>query len=160
MSRTDICKKLKHISTSTRVRDQAIQRLVEDKLLVVGDWFSIKNIKGITNMSGYLKGYPGNDLQDQMAFGSMLAKYSIDFIDFEQSFKKDEFDVFPRTVDASDIKQSKWLYSKLLMDTINSNNFLKEKLRLEPSAVLHSSSSKKIFTVFLKVEICFLVFTS
>ncbi|CAF4574724.1 unnamed protein product [Rotaria socialis] len=136
MSKTDICIRLKHVSTSTRIRDQAINDLVNDKLLVIGDWFSIKNIKGVVNFTGYLKGFPENNVRSQMEFASTLAKYSIDFIEFENSFRKDKV-VLPRTLDASDIKQSKWLYSQALMDTVLCNNFLKERVIIDPSAVLH-----------------------
>lgn len=148
MSKTDICVKLKYLPVSTRILDQEIKHLVNDKLLVIGDWFSIENIKGVVNFSGYLKGYPGNDAVSQIEFASMLAKYSIDFIDYEESFKKDKVGSLPRTLGISDIKHSKWLYSQFLMDTILSNNFLKQRLLLGPSAVVLSSGGKKNFNLF------------
>ncbi|CAF1480268.1 unnamed protein product, partial [Adineta steineri] len=114
MSKSDVYAKLKHVPTSPRIREQAINNLVKDKLLVVGDWFSSKNTKGIIYSTGYLKGYPENDAQNQIQFANTLAKYAIDFFDFEQSFRKDEVVGIPRTLGASDIKQSKWLYSQAL----------------------------------------------
>ena len=153
MSKVDICLKLKHIPASTSIRDQAIENLVNDKLLVIGNWFSFKNTKGIINLSGYLKGYPEDDSKSQLEFASMLAKYAIDFIDYEQSFKKNEADDFPRTLTASDIKPSKWLYSQILMDTVLSNSFLKERLVIGPSAVINSWSSKKNFNSLLQIKI-------
>jgi hypothetical protein len=142
MSKTDLCVRLKHVSASTQIRDRAFNNLVNDKLLVIGDWFSSKSIKGIVNFTGYLKGFPENDFQSQMEFAGKLAKYGLDYIDFEKSFRKDKVGALPRTLDTSDIKQSKWLYSQALMDKILSNNFLKERLVIDPSAVIHSSNSK------------------
>jgi hypothetical protein len=118
------------------MREQAIQDLVNDKLLVVGDWFNLKSTKGVVNVTGYLKGYPENNAQSQIEFTSALSKYSINFIDYEQSFKKGKVGTFPHTLGASDIKQSTWLYSQLLFDMILSNNFLKERLIIDPPAVI------------------------
>jgi hypothetical protein len=83
MSKTDISGKLKHISPSVKMPEQAIKDLVNDKLFVVGNWFSLRSIKGITNVTGYLKGYPESDAQSQIEFASTLSKYSINFIDYE-----------------------------------------------------------------------------
>ncbi|CAF1431870.1 unnamed protein product [Rotaria sordida] len=146
MSKADICVRLKHMSISKQIRNQAINNLVNDKLLVTGDWFSLKNIKSIVNFTGYLKGFPKNDVLSQMEFAGKLAKYAIDFIDFEQSFRKDKVGALPRTLDTSDIKQSKWLYSQTLMDTILSYNFLKERLVIDPSAVIYSSNNESQYT--------------
>lgn len=152
MSKTDISGKLKHMSVPVRLREQAIKDLVNDKLLVIGDWFSLRSIKGILNVTGYLKGYPENDAQGQIKFASALSKYSINFIDYEQSLKKDKVGTFPRTLDASDIKQSAWLYSQILSDTILSNNFLKERLLIDPSAIIQQSNSKRNFNLMLKLK--------
>ncbi len=97
---------------------------------------------GISNFIGYLKGYFGNHIQRYIEFVSIIAKYCIDF---EQSFKKDKVDLLPHTITESDIKQSTWLYSQALMYTIVSSNFLKEKLCIDPSAVIHSQDGKEKF---------------
>ena len=95
------------------------------------------------NFKGYLKGYPGDDTQSQIDFAAMLAKYGIDFIEFEHSFRKDQVGEFPRKLNASDIKQSTWLYSQALNDTILSNNFLKERLSIDPSVLIDFQTSKE-----------------
>ena len=156
MSKTDIILKLKHIPVSTKLRQQAINDLVNDKLLILGDWFCSNNIKRIVKFPGYLKGFPENDAQGHVKFAGTLAKYSIDFIDYEQSFKKNKFDVFPRTLQAFDIRHKKWLYSQSLMETIASNEFLKARLLVDPSVVCPSDSKK--FSIYCcRVKLIFFV---
>ncbi|CAF1352670.1 unnamed protein product, partial [Rotaria sordida] len=77
------------------------------KLVFMGVWFATKNLKGIVSLTnGYLNGRPENGTQQQKHFASALAKYGIDFTDFDQSFKKEKAESLPRTLDVSDIKQS------------------------------------------------------
>ena len=155
MSKTDIMLKLKRIPVSTKLRQQAINDLVNDRLLVLGDWFCSSNIKRIVKFPGYLKGFPKNDAQGHMKFAGTLAKYSIDFIDYEQSFKKNKFDVFPHTLQAFDIRHKKWLYSQSLMETIASNEFLEARLLVDPSVVCPSDSKK--FSIYCcRVKLIFL----
>lgn len=144
MSKSDICVKLKHICNSAKVQDKVITDLVNDRLLVMGKWFSLKNINGIVDYAGYLKGFPGNDTQAQIEFATVLAKYAIDYVDFEKSFKKNKVDDFPRKIDVTDIKKSKWLFSQALRETILANNFLKQRLVIDSSAFIQSSNSKSI----------------
>jgi len=152
MSKTEICSKLKHMSVSKKIREQAITDLVNDNALIIGDWFSLKSIKGVTNFTGYLKGYPTDDLDSQIKFANMLAKYCIDFIDFDESFKLDKTSTLPRTLSITDIKQSTWLYSQHLMDTVLSNTFLKQRLQIDSSAVVHISNGEENFILLLKLN--------
>jgi hypothetical protein len=78
-----ICRELK-----CRVTDKILSTLVNDKLLIEGNWFAVKRADGsISLMPGYLKTFPTNDIQDQQDFARLLTKYGIHYHDFEQSFK-------------------------------------------------------------------------
>lgn len=124
------------------MREKVISDLIQDKLLIEGKWFNAKNINGVADFIGYMKGYSGNDTKSQVEFAASLAKYAIDYTEFEKSFKRNKVGDFPRTLDLSDINQSRWLFSQALQETILSNNFLKERLVIHPSALMQSSNSK------------------
>jgi len=105
MSKSEICIKLKHVTEISKIRDNIISTLVDDKLLLEGNWFAVKRTNGnITLMPGYLKAFPKDDTQGVDDFSRCLAKYGIHYFDFQQSFKKKKSDPFPRTLTISDIK--------------------------------------------------------
>lgn len=151
MSRSDICTKLKHVSKISTLRDDIISTLVKEHLLIEGNWFASKRANGnISLMPGYLKTFPKNDIQDQQNFARLLTKYQIHYDEYEQSFKRNNNDSFPRTLDASDIKQNKkWLFSTELTDVIEKNNFLRERILLDPSAIIQGTNGKKSINLFL-----------
>ena len=124
----------------TKLRDQAVANLVADQLLVKGNWFASKSVKGnITLETGYLKGHPGNSAQARSDFANLLATYAVDFDDFQKSFTKGKTGATPRTLEMADIKRTSWLYSKQLEDTIKNNDFLCKRVKLDPPTVMPDS---------------------
>lgn len=143
MSKSDICVKLKHVIKTSKSRENIISTLLNDKLLIKGNWFAIKKVNGDVNlMPGYLKAFPKDSVQDQQDFARLLTKYGIHFNEFEQSFKKKKTDMFPRTLTATDIKRNKWLFSTELVDVIQKHNFLQKRVVLDPLAVIEQTNSK------------------
>lgn len=144
MSKSDICSKLKHVSNISTLRDEIISTLVKDELLIEGNWFASKRANGnISLMFGYLKTFPKNDMQDQQDFARLLTKYKIHYDEYEQSFKKNSSDSFPRILNASDIPHNKkWLFSTELVEVIDKNQFLRERISLHPSAILSTTTGK------------------
>ena len=147
MSKTEICGKLKHITDISKSRDNIISALVKEGLLIEGNWFAVKGVNGNVRLKpGYLKAFPKDTAKDQQEFARLLAKYGIHFHDFEQSFKKEKNDLFPRTITASDIKYNdSWLFSTELFDVIEKNTFLRERVVLDPSAYIRESNGKNYF---------------
>lgn len=144
MSKSEICIKLKHVINKSKLRENIISTLLVDKLIIKGNFFTIRRADGdINTMPGYLKAFPTNNLQDQKEFARLLAKYSIHFDEYEESFKMRKTDVFPRTLTLSDIKHSSWLFSFELADIIKKNKFLQERILLDPSAVIVRTDGKK-----------------
>lgn len=142
MSRSDICSKLKHIKNIKKSRDKIISKLVTDELLIKNNWFATKKVNGsIDLLPGYLKAFPKNNPQDQLDFARVLAKYKIHYNDYEESFKKNKTDTFPRTLTAADVKHKTWLFSNVLIDFIGKNNFLNERIVLDPSAIIQENNS-------------------
>jgi hypothetical protein len=152
MSKSDICVKLKHVIKVSKLRDKIISTLVDDKLLIEGNWFAVKRANGnISFMPGYLKAFPKDDIQDQQDFVRSLTKYGIHYHDFEQSLKKKKTDLYPRTLTASDIKyNNKWLFSMELADIIEKNSFLHERIILDPSVVIRETNGKNYFNLLHK----------
>ncbi|CAF4821320.1 unnamed protein product, partial [Rotaria magnacalcarata] len=72
----------------------------------------------------------------QSEFANLLSKYDIHLDGFEKSFKKKKTDKFPRILTDSDIKHNSYLYSSELADIIQNNDFLCERVVLDPSAVI------------------------
>lgn len=143
MSQSDICNKLKHIKDISKSRDNIISKLVTDELLIKGNWFATKKVNGNINLvPGFLKAFPKNNPQDQLDFARLLAKYQIHYNDYEESFKKNKIDIFPRTLTATDVKHKTWLFSYVLADYIEKNNFLHERIVLDPSAVIQENNGK------------------
>ena len=123
-----------------RLRDEAVGNLVADQLLVKGDWFASRSVKGkITLEIGYLKGHPGNNVEAHSHFAELLASYGIDYVDFERSFTKGKTGNTPRILDMTDIKQTSWLYSSHLADMIQNNDFLRRRVTLDPVAIRQQS---------------------
>lgn len=142
MSRSDICSKLKHIKNINKARDNIISKLVADGLLIKGNWFATKRVNGnIDLLPGFLKAFPKNNSQDQLNFARLLTKYKIHYNDYEESFKKNKTDIFPRTLTAADVKHKTWLFSSMLIDYIGKNNLLNERILLDPSAVMQENNS-------------------
>ncbi|CAF1225115.1 unnamed protein product [Rotaria sordida] len=147
MSQSDICNKLKHIKNISKSRDNIISKLVTDKLLIKGNWFASKKVNGnIDLLPGFLKAFPKNNLQDQLDFARLLAKYNVHFDQYEGSFKKNNIDTFPRTLIAADVKHKTWLYSNVLSDYIRKNDFLNERILLDPSAIAQENNSPPMRT--------------
>lgn len=144
MSKSEICIKLKHVAKISKLRDNIISTLVNDKLLIEGNWFATKRANGnVSLMSGYLKTFPKDDIQDQQDFARSLTKYGIHYHEFEQSFKRKKNDSFPRILDAYDVKfNNKWLFSTELANTIEKNSFLRERISIDPSAIIQESNGK------------------
>jgi hypothetical protein len=139
MSRSDICNKLKHIKNISKSRDDIISKLVTDELLIKNNWFASKKVDGsIDLLPGFLKAFPKNNPQDQLRFAGLLAKYN----DYEESFKKHKTDTFPRTLTATDVKHKTWLFSNVLTDYIQKNDFLNQRIVLDPSAIVQENNSK------------------
>ena len=133
LSKSDVAVTLKHMTKMAKLRDQA----VADQLLVKGDWFASKSVKGnITLQTGYLKAHPGNSTQARSDFANLLASYAVNFDDFERSFAKDKIGIIPRTLGMTDITRTSWLYSKQLEDAISKNDFLCKRVNLDPSTVM------------------------
>ncbi|CAF1449530.1 unnamed protein product [Adineta ricciae] len=147
MSRSDICNKLKHIKNISKLRDNIISNLVADGLLIKGDWFGSKNVNGsIELLPGFLKAFPKNQAQGQVDFARLLAKYKVHYSDYEQSFKKNKTDTFPRTLTAADVKHKTWLFSNVFVDVIEKNGFLSERLVLDPSAIVQENNTPLMHT--------------
>ncbi|CAF1517353.1 unnamed protein product [Adineta ricciae] len=147
MSRSDVCSKLKHIKNINKSRDQIIANLVTDGLLIKGNWFASKKVNGnIELLPGFLKALPKNNPQDQLDFGRLLAKYKVHYKDYEESFKKNETDDFPRILTAADVKHKTWLFSNVLVDFIGKNGFLNERITLDPSAVIQEKNTPPVRT--------------
>ncbi|CAF1527429.1 unnamed protein product [Adineta ricciae] len=142
MSRSDVCSKLKHIKNINKSRDHVLTNLVTDGLLVKGNWFASKKVNGtIELLPGFLKTFPKNNPEDQADFARTLAKYKVHYKDYEESFKKNEADDFPRTLTAADVKHKTWLFSNVLVDFIGKNDFLNERVKLDPSAVIQENNT-------------------
>lgn len=154
MSKSEICIKLKHTTKISKLRDNIISTLVNDKLLIEGKWFAIKRANGnISLMPGYLKTFPKDDIRNQQDFSRLLTKYGIHYHDFEQSFKRKKTDSFPRTLDVSDIKyNSKWLFSVELADIIMNNSFLRERISVDPSAIIQETNGKNYINLLWKFK--------
>ncbi|CAF1920528.1 unnamed protein product [Rotaria magnacalcarata] len=145
MSRSDICKKLKHIKNISKSRDNIISKLVTDELLIKGNWFATKEANCNINLRpGFLKAFPKNNPQNQLDFSRLLAKYKIHYNDYEESFKKNKIDTFPRTLTVADVKHKTWLFSYVLADYIEKNNFLHERIVLNPSAIIQKNNASPI----------------
>ncbi|CAF2263338.1 unnamed protein product [Rotaria magnacalcarata] len=145
MSRSDICKKLKHIKNISKSRDNIISKLVTDELLIKGNWFATKEANCNVNLRpGFLKAFPKNNPQNQLDFSRLLAKYKIHYNDYEESFKKNKIDTFPRTLTVADVKHKTWLFSYVLADYIEKNNFLHERIVLNPSAIIQKNNASPI----------------
>ncbi|CAF1672952.1 unnamed protein product, partial [Adineta ricciae] len=128
--------------SSTSVQTQSNNTAVTDKLLIKGDWFGSKKVNGnIELLSGYLKAFPKNEAHDQIDFARLLAKYNVHYSDYEQSFKKNKTDTFPRTLTAADVKHKTWLFSNVFVDFIEKNSFLSERIVLDPSAIAQENNS-------------------
>ncbi|CAF2060486.1 unnamed protein product [Rotaria magnacalcarata] len=137
MSKSEICIKLKHVSKISTIRNKIISDLTNDKLLIEGNWFVVKKVNGgIGLMKGYLKAFPKTNAPAQSEFANLLSKYNIHLDGFEKSFKKKKTDKFPRILTDSDIKHNSYLYSSELADIIQNNDFLCERVVLDPSAVI------------------------
>ncbi|CAF1344887.1 unnamed protein product [Rotaria sordida] len=50
-------------------------------------------------------------------------------------------DTFPRTLTAADVKHKTWLFSNVLIDFIGKNNFLNERIVLDPSAIIQENNT-------------------
>ncbi|CAF1521887.1 unnamed protein product [Adineta steineri] len=145
MSQSDICNKLKHIKNITKLRNNIISQLVTDELLIKGNWFATKKVTGsISLLPGFLKAFPKNDTQHQLHFARLLAKYNIHYDDYEESFKKNNTDNFPRILTAADVKHKTWLYSTVLADYIEENNFLNERITLNSSSIIQENNTPPI----------------
>ncbi|CAF1534404.1 unnamed protein product [Adineta ricciae] len=147
MSRSDICNKLKHTKNISKLRDNIISQLVNDELLFKGDWFASKKVNGdIELVPGFLKAFPKTNLQNQLDFARLLAKYKIHYNDYEESFKKNKNDVFPRTLTVADVKHKTWLFSNVLSIYIQKNDFLNERIVLDPSAIIQENNTPPVRT--------------
>ena len=144
MSKSDICNKLKHVTQISKLRDGIITNLVNEGLLIAGNWFAVKRVNGTRSlMPGYLKAFPKDAIEDQQEFARLLTKYGIHYHDFEQSFKKKNNDSFPRTLAASDVKYNdSWLFSAELADIIEKHRFLRERIVLDRSALILETDGK------------------
>ncbi|UJR11956.1 hypothetical protein I4U23_016134 [Adineta vaga] len=142
MSRSDICNKLKHIKNISKSRDNIISKLVTDELLIKGNWFASKKVNGsIDLLPGFLKAFPKNNSKDQLDFARLLAKYNVHYNDYEESFKKNKTDTFPRTLTAADVKHKTWLFSNMLSVYIQKNDFLNERIVLDLSAIIQENNT-------------------
>ncbi|CAF4271867.1 unnamed protein product [Rotaria magnacalcarata] len=145
MSKSEICIKLKHVSKISTIRNKIISDLTNNKLLIEGNWFVMKKVNGgIGLMKGYLKAFPKTNAPAQSEFANLLSKYNIHLDDFEKSFKKKKTDKFPRILTDSDIKHNSYLYSSELADIIQNNDFLCERVVLDPSVVIQQSTISSI----------------
>ncbi|CAF3133389.1 unnamed protein product [Rotaria sp. Silwood2] len=109
---------------------------------IIGNWFATKNVNCNNNLlPGFLKAFPKNNPQDQLDFARLLAKYKIHYNDYEESFKKNKIDTFPRTLTAADVKHKTWLFSYVLADYVEKNNFLHERIVLDPSAIIQENNT-------------------
>ncbi|CAF2864051.1 unnamed protein product [Rotaria sp. Silwood2] len=128
--------------SSTPARTESNTIIVIDELLIKDNWFATKT--GNCNMNllpGFLKAFPKNNPQDQLDFARLLAKYKIHYNDYEESFKKNKIDTFPRTLTAADVKHKTWLFSYVLADYVEKNNFLHERIVLDPSAIIQENNT-------------------
>ena len=142
MSRSDVCSKLKHIKNINKSRDHIINNLVTDGLLVKANWFVSKKANGTVELlPGFLKTLPMKNPQDQLDFARTLAKYKVHYNDYEESFKKNKADDFPRILTAADVKHKTWLFSNVLVDFIGKNDLLNERVTLNPLAVIQENNS-------------------
>ncbi|CAF0973081.1 unnamed protein product [Adineta ricciae] len=145
MSRSDVCSKLKHIRNINKSREHILTNLVTDGLLVKANWFASKKADGTVELlPGFLKTLPRKNPQDQLDFARTLAKYKMHYNDYEESFKKNKTDVFPRMLTAADVKHKTWLFSSVLVDFIGKNDFLNERVTLDPSAVMQENNTPPI----------------
>ena len=152
-SSSDISTKLKHISDISTNRDQIVSKLIGDKLLIPGEWFGTTKANGdVTLMVSYLKAYPNNGVTEQKDFADLLASYNIDYEKYEESFKKQKNENFPRVLTISDIKNKSWLYSNVLEKVIQDNTFLFRRIKLDPSTVVKQSNGNKYFIFFTDIS--------
>lgn len=144
MSKTDITRKLSNTYTLHGLRDKAIQNLVTDKLLIVGDWFASRNSNGtITLHQGYLKGHPEENPEDKSRFCRILSQYGIDHESYHYSFNngkpftKSNDQWLRRRLSSENISSKSWCFSNLLVQHISKSSYLQSRLELDKDAVIY-----------------------
>ena len=141
MSKTDLTR-VSNIFRFHGLRDKAIERLVADKLLIVGEWFASRSSNGtITLHERYKKGYPEDNPEDKSRFSRLLAAYGIDHEAYHCSFNErkpfqklnDQY--IPRKLTNKNISSKNWCFSSILAEFISKSTYLRSRIELNEDRI-------------------------
>ncbi|CAF4981796.1 unnamed protein product, partial [Rotaria sp. Silwood1] len=122
---------------------KALDRLCTDGLLIKGPFFSSITSTGQETLhEGYLKGFPADNMQSTNKFAEKLASYNILHTEYTKSFKSSIGSKEPRVLSHNDLKPS-FMFSKHLVNIVNSSQYLQQRIIIDSSAVRSFDSANQ-----------------
>jgi hypothetical protein len=138
-----------------KLRDVAIQKLVEKKVCIKKEVFAKRNSSGaVEDLDGYIKRNPTDvhdispNVEECIEFANILASYDItseqyiDSFNGKQSFVQDGNGAFIKNVlDRSHITLRSYLFSSKFLDFINGNSYFREQFTIDEEALCQEKPS-------------------